>query len=529
MQQVTHALDHRHGNAEDPEYDAFIVRIQARLLSTIADGRLFMTDAGGLWDAYLSGMAPESRQYHTCTACRHFIERFGALVVIGGDGRTTPALWDVSDAPAEYVVAIGALARLCARARVTGVFLHKEDVWGTPVTGIWHHFAVTPPRTFVHPTGLLTAGQAMAEKREDFNTVSRALSEWKRATVEQALVLLRSDALYRSEKVLGQAEWLHALQAARDAAKGHKANIVWRAIATAPAGFCHPRGSMIGTLLDDIEAGKDFAAVSASFKAKMHPLQYQRPTAAPTSGAIVAAEKLIETLGLAPSLERRFARLDEIETVWTPAPVVVPADRNGVFGHLQAKGETAPELVAPPVVMTWEKFARTVLPTARTIEVNAPMHGNYVTILTAANPGAPPLLQWDHAEQRNPFSWYLYNGGSPAPQYGIAPGWRALSALSLAPHQWHGRVTPHYANWVVCILPGAVDTRDSGNALFPDTLRAELHGIRAVVEAYAKTATIRGRDAASACGLLCNNTSSVFLRVATDLAPRVVYKIDRLD
>lgn len=529
MTQVTQALDHRHGNAEDRKYDEYLARIQSRFLWNVNQSRLFTTDAEGLWDAYLSGMEPDVRQYHTCTACRRFIERFGGLAIIDAENRVRPAIWELIDCPPEYVEAVGAMVKRINRAKITGVFLSKAATWGTPATGIWHHFAVTPPLTLVYRPGALTAGQSMAEKREDFAIVSRALAEWKPTTLVRALALLRAESLYRSEKVLGQAEWLYALQDMRDNAKAHKANIVWRAIADAPAGFCHPRASMIGTLLDDIEAGKDFGEVSASFKAKMHPLQYQRPTAAPSAGSILAAEKLVETLGIAPSLDRRFARLDEIETVWTPAPVVVPADRNGVFGHLQAKGETAPELVAPPVVMTWEKFARTVLPTARTIEVNAPMHGNYVTILTAANPGAPPLLQWDHAEQRNPFSWYLYNGGSPARQYGIAPGWRALSALSLAPHQWHGRVTPHHANWVVCILPGAVDTRDSGNALFPETLRAELHGIRAVVEAYAKTATIRGRDAASACGLLCNNASSVFLRVATDLAPRVVYKIDRLD
>ena len=87
-----------------------------------------------------------------------------------------------------------------------------------------------------------------------------AMGEFTREHLETALTLLKTDSLYRSEKVLGQTEWLHGLHVARAAAHGSaaNANVVWRAVATAPAGFCHPRSSMIGTLLEDIAAGKDF-------------------------------------------------------------------------------------------------------------------------------------------------------------------------------------------------------------------------------------------------------------------------------
>ncbi len=56
--------------------------------------------------------------------------------------------------------------------------------------------------------------------------------------------------------------------------------------------------------------------------------------------------------------------------------------------------------------MTWEKFARTVLPDAETIELYVPAEAApYVAMVTAANPQAPPILQWDRAERRNPVSW----------------------------------------------------------------------------------------------------------------------------
>lgn len=53
---------------------------------------------------------------------------------------------------------------------------------------------------------------------------------------------------------------------------------------------------MIGTLLDDIASGMSFDSVSRRFAEKMHPLQYQRPQAAPSAGNIAQAEKIVEKL-----------------------------------------------------------------------------------------------------------------------------------------------------------------------------------------------------------------------------------------
>ncbi|MEI2691516.1 MAG: hypothetical protein V9H69_18170 [Anaerolineae bacterium] len=285
------------GNHDDDGYNDFLARLNARFLANCAGGAqpLFTTDVSGLWDAYLGSFTdPDIRQYHNCHACRQFIERFGGLVTIGDDGILAPAIWHVDDAPEDYKPAVAAMAIKVCRAKVTGVFLASSPVWGTPETGVWRHFVVQPAANMVFKRATQTAGQAMAEKREDFRTVMAALGEITQIHLEMALALLKTDALYRSEKVLGQAEWLHALHGARDAVHGpRKANVVWRAVATAPAGFCHPRSSMIGTLLEDIAAGMRFEEVASRFAAKMHPLRYQRPQAAPTAGAIAAAEKTV--------------------------------------------------------------------------------------------------------------------------------------------------------------------------------------------------------------------------------------------
>jgi hypothetical protein len=285
---------------------------------------------------------------------------------------------------------------------------------------------------------------------------------------------------------------------------------------------------MIGTLLEDIAAGLSFEVAARRFAEKMHPLQYQRPQAAPSAGNIAAAEKLVEQFGIARSLERRFARLDELETVWGPVAESAPAP-GGVFGHIKPK-ESAPRasMVAPAQPITWVKFAATVLPEARRIELNVPTHGAFSALLTAVHPDAPPILQWDLPERRNPVSWYQYVGGSSARSWGLQPGtWAKVNAITLRPAMWYGANFEHQGKSALLIVDGAKDSRtDQGNGLFPETLKAELRAVRSTIESFSKVATIHGAAEASACGLI---VPAAVLRVTNQHGVVTAYHVDRWD
>lgn len=519
------------GTSDDVEYGAFLSRLQARFLANTNDGMkpLFTTDVD-LWPLYLSAFdSPAQRQHHTCHACRHFLQRFGGLATIAADGLVTSAFWNTDDAPDLYRPAVAILRAAVRRSAVTGVFLSSDRVWGTPQTGIWSHLSLKP--AVVHANRILTAGQAMAEKKEDFKNVSRALGEFTKEQLGVALTILESEALYRNEKVLGPAKWLKELKDAADSVRGSaRNNIIWRAVAAAPAGFCHPRSSMIGTLLDDIAAGLPFDDLSRRFKEKMNPLLYQRPQAAPAAGAIAAAEKIVAELKVAGSLARRFARLDEIQALWKPTPKKTP-ETNGVFGHLQPKNaEPKPMVALPKQVITWDKFSKTVLPTAERIELLAPEIGGYVALVTAVNPEAPPILQWDHENARNPVSWYVWAGGSPARQFGLSPGsYVEVDAITLRPSMWNGG-NEHQGVGVIFVLRGARETRAPSVCLFPECLKSEFHGIRSVIEAYSAAGTIEGLSEPHAAGVMMDKgrSSSVTVRVHT-AGNTATYFLDRWD
>ncbi len=520
------------------EYGEFLGFVRDHFASTAGNGPLFTTDAAGLWQAFVDGLPANERQHHTCHACRSFVERYGGLVVIGEDGKATPVMWG-NEAPLFYGPAFVAARRIVAKARVTGVFLSSDSTWGQPATGEWRHMAVTPPAPMLLKRSVIrTAGQAMAEKREEYGMLCRGLAEFSSDTVAQALGILEAEALYRNEKCVGPARWLNEIHGKRAGLRGSaRDNVTWLAVAKAPPGYCHVRTTMIGTLLEDIAAGLDFAAIKRRFGDKMSPLQYQRPQSEPSAGNIAQAEKIVAALRSAGSLERRFARLDDIQAkIWTPAPPREASKPAGqVFAHLASgSGRRAP-IEAHGAKMTWEKFSRTVLPEAERIEVLVPSSGSFIALVTAANVDAPPILQWDTEEHRNPVSWYVYPGGSAATRWGLHGGqWAGVAAVTPLPFMWRdsGKFAHHGAG-VVLVIDGCRDMDPrGGSALFPELLKSEYHSIRKTIEAYSRSAKIAGQEHASACGidLRRGNTWSCRVRVTADGGAKVViYDLDRWD
>lgn len=421
----------RHGSSVDAEYHAFLARVSARFAANTDNGKrpVFRTDASTLWAIYLDsfGNDPAVRQHHNCNTCHHFIKRYGHLVTITPEGRVESAVWNEEDAPELYKPAVRHMARVVALAKVTSQFITALPMLGRAESGLivtnppsqWQHLHVKTPVAMLHTARDKTPGQAMAAKREDFKMLVNALKDYSPALLERAVALLRSGTLYRGDKKLPQAEWLLAVKRATDSAlsPAHRHAGTWLSVATAPAGFTHLGAGVMSMLLQDLaNSALTPAAVKRKFDAAMAPGQYQTAQVAPKAGAIVAAENLVEKLGIARSLPRRFARLAEVPAIWSPRAGETPlADKPGaVFGHIQAK-DTAPlpvDLHFPgSSVMTWEKFRRTLLPEAISIEAQVPASTErFAALVTALDPTAPPILQWDSETERNPFSWYYADG-----------------------------------------------------------------------------------------------------------------------
>lgn len=283
-------------------------------------------------------------------------------------------------------------------------------------------------------------------------------------------------------------------------------------------------------MLEDIVARKSDATAVRNFNAKMGALDYQRSHSAPKAGTVQTAERIFEKMDLAPALERRFARLDEVGVTWLPAPERKPRSRlvgSGVFDHLMPAADSPPKPgVRVPQPMTWVKFAATVLPTALKIEQKVPSHGNFIALTAPVYADAKPLFKWD--DGTNPIAWYVIPGGAPASDWKLKADWTKVTGVARLPSS---RRCPEISDGVVLVLDGAVHTENAGNALFPVCLRSELHEVAHVIDEHSKRRRLAGRDYASACGYDVRrspNPVNVHLRVLNDLG-WTEYKIDRFD
>lgn len=556
-------------NGDDQTYLDWRHRVQARVEAALAANpnlRLFTTTLmheHAVFDHYLAAFKPGAdRQYHNCASCRQFFDRYGGLATINEAGNLESFMWDPKDAPWQYRDSIEQIIEATKRSRVTGVFVSSEPRWGTPRTrvnlgGAWNHMAVHPPRNLVYkqPAGGLNAEQRVALYEQEVGMVARTLADFGERVVDQAVRLLESDALYRAEKTLGPAKWLQALHKAIRAARATgfgdagntKTNLIWRAVASAPVGFAHIRSGVLGTLLQDLADGNPFDEVAGRFAAKMKADSYQRPKAAPKAGNIEQAEKLFEAMGLAPALRRRYATLADVVPLWVPNPPESNAEARsrragGVFASVQARGTDYPaqpsaSSMPPAQTMTWAKFAKKVLPSAACIHMLVPSgRTSFGALVTAADPTAPPILQWDSLDQRNPTSWYVYTSGSNASDWGLRAGEYVLvTVICDKPPKWYGdQKFAHMGDNVMLCLDGAKD-RSGGRslALFPELLRSELHGVRSVIEAYSNNGKLEPLPAGAplASGFIFGGKEdkSIRLRVADTTNQHMDYVIDRME
>ncbi|TKH39066.1 hypothetical protein C1I59_07385 [Paenibacillus polymyxa] len=402
----------KYDNSND-QYPHFSEVIKERF-TTFSSKPLFTTDSDGVFDAFLEGLPHEARQHYTCKCCRNFVNRFGGLVSISEDGEIYSVMWDESNTPEFFINSVNAMKQIVLKSRVTGVFVSSERNLGQPHSNGRDHMSVTLPAEKVYQSRLKTAGQELAEKKEDFRILTAGLTEYPPEAVEQAVTLLESESLYRSDKILGVAKFLQVLHAKHQNIQNSQIrdNITWMAVATAPSGFCHVKSSMIGTLLDDIVNGLSFDSISRRFAEKMSPSNYMRAQVAPSQGNIEQAEKIVQKLGIANSLQRRYATIEEVpETIWKSKGSFVNkgvVKAGGIFGNITPKEKTntvSNRVDLPSAVMTWDKFRKTVMPSAESIEVKIDNPNRFMALVTASDDTAPNILQWDNA-----FSWY-YHGG----------------------------------------------------------------------------------------------------------------------
>ena len=405
--------------------DAIAARV--RLLKDGNHPPIFRTDAENLYDLYLANIPVEGRDHYTCQCCRRFINQYGSLVMVDeASGRLISLMWDEKDEAINpfFKPAVKAMRRAVETSHITGQFLTDKAMLGNPRTGIWRHMHMELPDAMVVRSHVKTSDQLMAEKYEDFRILISALEKYRYNTINTAIeqVLLHQDA-YRADRVLGQAEQFRkaAKVWASQMSPNARRNLIWLIIGRSHPGTLHIASSPVGELMDNLMAGQSIASCRTKFSNRME--NYQVSQSAPTESEAVAAERMVELLGLTESLQRRYAHRDELPAeafLWQDKgeqPETVAASAHGsrltgVFADLITRERQAAATAAatadpqPAEVMSWARFARTVLPHVVRMEAKADNSQRLMALAAAVHPDAENILRYG-----NSFSWY-YNGGS---------------------------------------------------------------------------------------------------------------------
>lgn len=195
-------------------------------------------------------------------------------------------------------------------------------------------------------------------------------------------------------------------QEVADAMSAHvKALLAWMSIDNPVARF---RNTAIGTLVQDLSEGVDVDAAVRAFEAKVAPQNYKRPTALITKAMVRDAMKTIHELDLEAALDRRHARLSDVDvnSVLFVDNSVRGRMRGGIADRLME--EVKPGTFDPKRAeeISIDDFIGKVLPkiTGLSLYLDNSLSGNFVSLTAPAHADSGSLFKW-----RNDFAW-SYDG-----------------------------------------------------------------------------------------------------------------------
>ena len=407
-------------------FTEFKKKLQDQINSMLEDvDHLFIMDVDkdALWAMYLNSFPAgtnaifRKKPEFECSACRHFIKSFGAVVTIKNNKVTT--VWDFETDDSTYQPVISALSNFVKSHKVKDVFITKEAIFGMDKNHerlengkviTWEHLYYKLPTKFIDTSSLseeAVAGQA----RDIRNVFKRSLDEISKDAVETILELIAQNSLYKGEEWQAVLKQFLSLQKeySKLSPNEEKELFCWEKSLKVGPVIGKIRNHSIGVLLTDVTAGVDLDKAVRSFESLVAPANYKRPQAIFTKKMLEDAQKKLEELGYMASLERRFATLDDItvnNVLFANRDAVKRMGGSSIFDSMGQDMGVNPKSFDRVEEVSIETFIKDILPTINSLEVlmeNKHL-ANLVSLIAPMNKEAQSMFKWG-----NPFSW-AYTG-----------------------------------------------------------------------------------------------------------------------
>lgn len=386
--------------------------------------RLFTVDADKdeMWDLYLDSF-PEGynkiyreRREHDCSCCRSFVKNFGNVVAIKGNKITS--LWDFDTKSEECQPVVEAMSKYIKSKLPSNVYVSKQKKIGTDhnfesIDGKpkkWEHFFI---ELSTCDTGSSSEAEIMGRYRDVKSVFKRSLDEISEDAAETVLELISSNTLYKGK------EWEYAIKDfiryKKEYSKllfSEREIFAWEKSIKAGPVVGKIRNHSIGTLLVNVSEGMDLDTAVKKYESIVAPENYKRPKPIYTKKMLEEAKNKLQELGYLDSLERRYAKLDDItinNIIFSNKDSVKrmknESDVLGVFDEMESEVAINPKNFSKVEEISIDSFIENVVPTARNLEVFLEnSHTNNMVSLRTAVKDSKSMFKWD-----NTFDW-SYSG-----------------------------------------------------------------------------------------------------------------------
>ena len=407
----------------------FLIKLSERLNKMLDyveknNSTLYETDIDKdeLWEVYLSSF-PEGtnkmyrkRREYDCGHCRNFIKTIGGAVAIV-DGKIH-TIWEIDTDDVVFQPVVDALRTYVESKPIKDIWRHFTNTVGVKSTNEYtedkqiikwtHMYTPIPERLLERKSDIPTA---KAKVRDRKNVFKRSLDEITEEAVDTVLELIASNTLYRGQ------EWERVLKDFRKYQREYnvlsdeeKDTYAWAKAMTIGDVIGRIRNHSIGTLLVNISEDMDLDNAVKAYENVVAPANYKRPKAIFTKKMLEDAKKTVTDLGYMDSLQRRFAKLDDItvNNILFCNRDAAPRIQGGldIFDEMSKEVAVNPKKFSKVEEISAEKFVSDVLPTAKELEVlfENRHKKNMVSLIAPVNKDAKNMMKWS-----NPFSW-AYSG-----------------------------------------------------------------------------------------------------------------------
>lgn len=377
-------------------------------------------DSYEVWNLYLDSFPTEikgiyhEKPWHDCQRCLSWFKSMANVVMID-DNYEIRTLFGFDTIP-EYQDVFRILDEFLKSKKVKDLFLYDH-----PSVGVFrsfaeyddgfdenHHFYLDIPDKFLVESGELTS--AIGDARTQRKLLEDTLNLISPDAIDTVLELVYSNSLYRS------IQWKDILEGLKDVFEQFGQidsdcdlnNWLWKKSAILPRNIVHIKNTSVGTLLIDITEGMDLEQAVTNYEKITAATNYQRPKAIYSEQMLEEAQEKIAELGYMDSLERRFAKLEDISinNVLFANRDVRAGLGDSIFDELKKNVSKRVHNFDKVSEISLDEFINNVLPHAQEISlyVDSKFKNNFVSLIAPLNKDAPSMFQWD-----NPFSWTYEN------------------------------------------------------------------------------------------------------------------------